>query len=251
VSCPRQGMGKASRRRIPGEPGPRGLPEKSGDDGPNRQRDETPGARPRRFKDRPWGVRWGARGFICFDRWHPGIGTGNGPPEREARERGNDEPGPKGRTRVEPMGDPRQAGTDRPLFEAPRSPIAGGAVWPRGWTIFARSCSEGRTPRARPVERHRGDPAGSKASRHMVSVGTQQDREPWKARSGGSAGLGCAVGAMNLERAVECRNGAGESTQPKARGCLGNTLKQGRSLRKGTRLIESEGLPHDWTPRGG
>lgn len=179
------------------------------------------------------------------------IGTGNGPPEREARERGNDEPGPKGRTRVEPMGDPRQAGTDRPLFEAPRSPIAGGAVWPRGWTIFARSCSEGRTPRARPVERHRGDPAGRKASRHMVSARTQQDREPWKARSGGSAELGCAVGAMNLERAVECRKGARESTLPKARGCLGNTLKQGGSLRKGTRLIESEGLPHDWTPRGG
>lgn len=87
--------------------------------------------------------------------------------------------------------------------DAPRSPIAGGAVAPKGETTFARSSSEGRTPRARPVERHRGDHAGRKASRHMVSARTQQDREPWMARGGGSARLGCAVGAKNLERAVE------------------------------------------------
>jgi len=239
VSGPRQGMGKASWRRIPGEPGPRDQPERSGDDGPNRQEEETPGARPRRFKDRPWGVRWGV-------------------PEPTSQDR-------KVRSASNPVRDPRQAGTDRPLFEAPRSPIAGGAVRPRGWTILARSCSEGRTPRARPVERHRGDPAGRKASRHMVSARTQQDREPWKARSGGSAGLGSAVGAKNLERAVECRTGRAEdrtlnverpegtmgSTQPQARGYPGKTLKRGESLRKGTRLIESEGFPHDRRPRGG
>jgi hypothetical protein len=159
----------------------------------------------------------------------PKGGRGNGNTTSQDR---------KVRRASQPVSDPRQAGTDRPLFEAPRSPIAGGAVWPRGWTIFARSCSEGRTPRARPVERHRGDPAGRKASRHMVSARAQRDREPWKARSGGSAGLGSAVGAKNLERAVECRTGRTKDrtlnverpegtvgcTQPQARGYPGKTL---------------------------
>jgi hypothetical protein len=100
VSGPRQGMGKASRRRIPGEPGPRDLPETSGDVGPNRQRDETPGARPRRFKNRPWGVRWGVPAVACFGRRRTGAGTGNGPSERGAREREYDKPGPQGPTCV-------------------------------------------------------------------------------------------------------------------------------------------------------
>jgi len=178
---------------------------------------------------------------------------------------GKGEPRPKGPKRTEPGRDPRHAGTARPLPEAPRSPIARGEAEPRGKAIFARSSSEGRTPRARPVERHRGDHAGRKASRHMVSARTQRDREPWKARSGGSAWLGCAVGARNLERAVEChaaraetRTGRAErpagrrgSTRPEARGRLGQTLKRGESLRKRVLLIDSEGSPHDRTPRGG
>jgi hypothetical protein len=89
---------------------------------------------------------------------------------------------------------------------------------------------------------------GRKASRHVVSARTQRDREPWKARSGESARLGSAVGAMNLERAVEHRNEAGGRTDRMAarpegtrggpswqvRGCLDQTLERGESLRKGT-----------------
>jgi len=157
VLVPRHGMGKPQGGEIPGEPGCR-------NDGEIRQRRPQPAEGSNPWSEAVMDIEpsrqcsWWSE--LPVDRYGPDrkeradVGSRSGRP-------------PKGGARAVPVRrfvrHPRKRGSHRPRgdtrirSERAGEPIAGGEVAPRGVTISARSSSEGRTPRARPVERHRGD----------------------------------------------------------------------------------------------
>jgi hypothetical protein len=121
-----------------------------------------------------------------------------------------------------------------------------GCVRREAAAILAVSSSEGRTPRARPVETYRGGRAGSNASRRAGTAGTQHDPGGGIPGDGGSARHGCAEGEGNLGRAMR-----GHPLRRAARGRPGETLERGRSLREASNGVTASPTPFAQIPRGG
>jgi hypothetical protein len=155
IKSPRAGKENAPGRRSPGEPGCQDA-EKSASGNPNRQRDETPEARP-----------------LSAEMPHA-------PKARQApliRE------GPDSSVRAEesiPADDQSRGGANAVGFmSAGRGKVANrtrGKSHRENVTISVRSSFEGQSPRERTwLKRHQGVRRGSKASKHMVSARTQRD----------------------------------------------------------------------------
>jgi len=185
---PRPGKEKAPWRRKPRRartPTPGEIPYRR----PNRQGEETPEARPRDPRQR---YRDGNAG-ASMNRNCPRRPAG---PQRQPTGR-NLRPNRAGWTSGtgERAPDPACRITPSRFVNRRRGGDAG-----RRTRSLSGQALEGRTPRARPGEKDRGDRIGSKASRRAGTARTQPDpgletRERWLER------LGCAEGAENLERA--------------------------------------------------
>jgi len=164
--------GRGSGRRtpqgggIPGEPGRRTGGEIQWRR-PNRQRDQTPEARPRRTSSR-------RQARVTGD---PGSGTAT---RKGCR---NDQPGREGHLRMHRIGAGFRGGC--PPRVAMRSRRRAGCQSQEGmsrreaWTIAGRSSSEGRKPRER---------AGLKHTREIIAGGRRRSRQERQGRNVTRAG---------------------------------------------------------------
>lgn len=212
------------RRRRPAEPDPQGAeryPQGEGSGIPIRRCRETPdggdpGSGPqaveRRSKDRDsQGSKPLERGRVRRKPHapNPWQDTGTDRPNRTERKR-------------EGAGKGMSAVVERRLVTGRGSQSQEGKRRREAEATAARSSSEGRTPRTRPVETHRGGRTGSKASKRAGTARTQHDPGNGSPGNGGSDRLGCVDGERtSRERCARL---------VRARGFAGKTLERGRSL---------------------
>jgi hypothetical protein len=167
---PSPGRGEPQGGKSPGEPGI-GMTAEMRRPFPNATGEQAPAARPHRSHP--------DAAAIATGRQRSGThGTPKGAPddpdacaEAERRRRQQRARGDAHRRTACPFG-----------TVTPQSQSHEGMLRREAKAIPIASSSEGRTPRARPVERYRGDRGGSKASKPAGTAGTQRD--PKEATSG-------------------------------------------------------------------